>query len=642
MAKKLGERLIESGLATPEQIEQALQQQKITGRKLGDCLVEIGLLQEQALLRFLAAEFNTRFVSAEKLAKAKIPTEVLDKVPVRVAEAQNVLPLAYDAERSLLSIIAAEPQNKSVMDELKLLANVDEIYAYVGLRSAIAAGIKKYYYGDSGAFNAPSGPSAQTLRSDVATMANVYESSRTEVRGLGTGLDTDARLRLRGGTGTNIRSQHGQLREALGIRGGSFTDADYAETLNVLLGLVESGRKELRGHSAQLARQAQLVAAKLHLTPREVAHVAIAAQLHDVGKRHDRHCTLTANAAREEWKNDARKYLRAPLKLFESVSLPSDVTRILTHLYEAFDGTGVPHGTKGEEIPIGARIIAAVDAFLDLAKNPANALGRAHSKDEAFEQLRSAAGDLYDPVVVDLIGRIYTGEILEERIANEGRQLLIAEPDEGTRSDLADAANKVGVSCRAVATLDAAVDTIFGGEADVLLLGFKLGAAEVQTLMQYMRSQPETAATPILIIGEPPEQTGIERLKQMGATEVLSASIDIDKMADLIRQHYQHRVDHGAPGRLIRGSFDEIPQAELLKALGEGRKNGRLTLRAEGKEGFIHFEKGKAVYAIFGADTGERAMQALLKFSNADFTYDPEALLTELPQFEAPLERGAA
>src|SRR5687768_12711903 len=146
MAKKLGERLIEAGLCTAEAVEQALAHQKITGHKLGDCLVEIGLIQESALLRFLAAEFQTRFVSAEKLSKAKIPTEVLDKVPVRVVESQNILPLAYDPERKLLSIVAAEPQNKAMLDEIALIAGLSEVYAYVGLRSAISAAIKKHYY----------------------------------------------------------------------------------------------------------------------------------------------------------------------------------------------------------------------------------------------------------------------------------------------------------------------------------------------------------------------------------------------------------------------------------------------------------------------------------------------------------------
>src|SRR5215475_13857735 len=98
MAKKLGERLVESGIATPDAIEQALQHQRITGHKLGDCLVETGLVSEQSLLRFLATEFNTRFVSTEKLSRAKIHSDVLDRVPVRMAETQLFLPLAVDPE----------------------------------------------------------------------------------------------------------------------------------------------------------------------------------------------------------------------------------------------------------------------------------------------------------------------------------------------------------------------------------------------------------------------------------------------------------------------------------------------------------------------------------------------------------------
>ena len=64
MAKRLGEKLIEAGLASGEAIESALSHQKITNHRLGDCLVELGLVQEAAMLRFLATEFKTRFVSA--------------------------------------------------------------------------------------------------------------------------------------------------------------------------------------------------------------------------------------------------------------------------------------------------------------------------------------------------------------------------------------------------------------------------------------------------------------------------------------------------------------------------------------------------------------------------------------------------
>src|SRR5688572_23671839 len=196
MAKKLGERLVEAGLVTSDSIQKALEHQKLTGHRLGDCLVEIGLLQEAALLRFLASEFQTRFVSAEKLAKAKIPTEVLDKVPVRLAEAQNVLPLAIDPERKLLSLVAAEPQNKKLLEELALVTGMAEVYAYVGLRSTIAAAIRKHYYGDTTAFASLEG--GAQMRTDVSAIASAYENtSGTNPRSsIQLRLETDARMRL--------------------------------------------------------------------------------------------------------------------------------------------------------------------------------------------------------------------------------------------------------------------------------------------------------------------------------------------------------------------------------------------------------------------------------------------------------------
>ena len=82
MSPKLGDRLVAAGLVTREAVQQALEQQRLTGHRLGDSLVEMGLLGESVLLRFLASELKTRYVSAEKLARAQIPSELLDRVPV--------------------------------------------------------------------------------------------------------------------------------------------------------------------------------------------------------------------------------------------------------------------------------------------------------------------------------------------------------------------------------------------------------------------------------------------------------------------------------------------------------------------------------------------------------------------------------
>jgi HD-GYP domain-containing protein (c-di-GMP phosphodiesterase class II) len=639
MAKKLGERLVEAGLVTSESIQKALEHQKITGHRLGDCLVEIGLLQEAALLRFLAAEFQTRFVSAEKLAKARIPTEVLDKVPVRLAEANNVLPLAIDPERKLLSVVAAEPQNKKLLDEIALVTGMTEVYAYVGLRSTIAAAIRKHYYGDTTAFASLEVVTAQT-RADVSTMATAYESTAGATMprvSLQLRLDTDNRLRpVRPGQAARPNTSRSDV--LLGSR-GSVTDKDYIETLNILVTMQERDRKHHRGHSAQVSRQAALVARYLGMAPKDVAAVAIAGFLHDLGKPADRHFCVASNAVNPEWLADAKRYCRVPVKLFESVNLPMQVNTMLAQMYEAYDGSGTPQGAKGDDITLGARVLAAVDSFLELTKNPANALGKVLTKEQALEHLREHAGKLYDPLVADIVLRVQSGELLRQRIANDGRQILVVEPEEGTRTDLLESTQKQGLVVHALALLDGAYDALRYQDCDVLVVGLKFGLEEVLALLQAVRSSPEHAGLPVVVLGDPDPGTR-ERLMMGGATAVLPPT-EPDAAAKTIRALYDDRIQNNGPARQVRGSLDEMPAPELLKLLGTGMKSGRLYLKHHAHEGYLHLEQGKLVYATVAGQSGEQAIQTLLGFPQADFRYDPDALLLDMPQMSKDLEQLA-
>ena len=89
---------------------------------------------------------------------------------------------------------------------------------------------------------------------------------------------------------------------------------------------------------------------------------------------------------------------------------------------------------------------------------------------------------------------------------------------------------------------------------------------------------------------------------------------------------------------MVKGSFDELPAVELLKLLGTGRKSGRLQLKQNAHEGFLYMEHGKVVFAQLGAHTGEPALQTLLQLRQADFQYDPDSLLLDVPQLDKDLE----
>lgn len=626
MAKRLGERLIEAGLVSAEAVEQALSHQKITSHRLGDCLVELGLIQEGALLRFLATEFKTRFVSAEKLAQAKIAQEVLDKVPVRMAEKQDFLPIAFDAERRVLSIVMAEPQNEALVKEIAIVTDMAEVFAYVGVRSAIQAGIKKHYYGDPTAF--ASMQSGASLQQDARKLAGAYEGSDSRL------MDVSSRTSIsRSGSGkTSSRVNPTQLREALGAVRGTVGENDFVETLNILVGLLEMPRKEFRGHSAQIARQSQLLARRIGLQPRDVTNVSIAAYLHDLGKKPDKHLTLPLIASSPEAKSEAKRYARAPIKLFETVHLPGGVNAILAQIYEAFDGSGVPQGAKGEDISAGARVIAAIDAFFDLTRNPFNPHGRVLTKGEAISSMRE--GTLFDPVVVDALDVLQSGDLLKQRVEQDGRQLFVADPDEAVRTDLMDSLAKGGLVVQSVIKLDGLIDAAMANEADTIAVGLGYGVGDIVALVQFIRARPESASLPVLVLGDPTDPASRERLVQAGVTGFIPLPLAPDEAANTIRAAYLDRIEHGGLGHTVRGSFDELAPIEIARLLGNARKSGRLVVRNGPQEGYLQIERGRIVYATWTDKKGEAAITPMLTTPQADFSFDPEALLTDMPNVD--------
>ena len=87
------------------------------------------------------------------------------------------------------------------------------------------------------------------------------------------------------------------------------------------------------------------------------------------------------------------------LEIVGPIEFESQVAEIIMAHHERLDGRGYPRGLKGEQIPIGARIIAVLDAYESMT------LGRPYREkmthEEAIAELRSCAGSQFDPKVVE-------------------------------------------------------------------------------------------------------------------------------------------------------------------------------------------------------------------------------------------------
>ncbi len=172
-------------------------------------------------------------------------------------------------------------------------------------------------------------------------------------------------------------------------------------------------------HSHKVSELAAAIARRIGLPAPEIALVGQGGMLHDVGKIGvpDAILTKKGSLSPEEWEN-IRQHPFLGKKIIEQAPELRDVIPLVLHHQEHYDGSGYPDRLVGEDIPLGARIIAAADAYHAIRSNRPYRSGRSHS--EATEELHRCAGHQFDPRVVDaLIAILDSSEDLRSALADE-------------------------------------------------------------------------------------------------------------------------------------------------------------------------------------------------------------------------------
>jgi two-component system, cell cycle response regulator len=164
-------------------------------------------------------------------------------------------------------------------------------------------------------------------------------------------------------------------------------------------------QRDLAGHAVNVAGLAVAVCDLLELDPVLTSRVQRAALLHDVGKLALPPSVLEAAGplSDADWIL-VRQHPAIGADLVRAFPWLSDVATLVRHHHERWDGEGYPEGLAGEDIPVGARVIAVCDAY-DAMVSP-RPYRAALVRDEALARLRQAAGTQFDPVVVDALASV--------------------------------------------------------------------------------------------------------------------------------------------------------------------------------------------------------------------------------------------
>ncbi len=158
--------------------------------------------------------------------------------------------------------------------------------------------------------------------------------------------------------------------------------------------------KETEGHTQRVTEMTLTLARRFGFTKEELLHIRRGALLHDIGKMGvpDNILLKPEPLAEEEW-TIMQKHPQYAYELLQPIDFLRLALDIPYYHHEKWDGTGYPHGLKGEDIPLTARLFAVVDVW-DALRSHRPYLP-AWSQEEALAYVREQAGKHFDPQVVE-------------------------------------------------------------------------------------------------------------------------------------------------------------------------------------------------------------------------------------------------
>jgi putative nucleotidyltransferase with HDIG domain len=180
----------------------------------------------------------------------------------------------------------------------------------------------------------------------------------------------------------------------------------HLRTIEALALAIEAKDQTTGEHLQRVGFYAMELARELGLSEDETEALRAASVLHDIGKLAvPEHIISKPGKLTPEEFEKMKIHPIVGAEILEQVDFPYPVVPIVRAHHEKWDGSGYPNGLRGEDIPIGARILSAVDCLDALASD--RQYRRALPLDKAMAMVASEAGISFDPRVVEILQRRY-------------------------------------------------------------------------------------------------------------------------------------------------------------------------------------------------------------------------------------------
>jgi putative nucleotidyltransferase with HDIG domain len=197
----------------------------------------------------------------------------------------------------------------------------------------------------------------------------------------------------------------------------------YKSTIKALSTALDAKDSYTGGHSAQVTKYALPIAREMGLDKEFIEKLEYAGLLHDIGKIGIIENILNKKGRlTDEEFEIIKKHPVIGAEILESIPFLGEIVPMVKYHHERWDGRGYPEGLKGEEIPLGARIISVADTFDAMTSDRPYRKGL--PAEIAREEIEKNAGTQFDPKVVEAFLKAYDkGEIKVEKYDYKNRWL---------------------------------------------------------------------------------------------------------------------------------------------------------------------------------------------------------------------------
>ncbi len=182
--------------------------------------------------------------------------------------------------------------------------------------------------------------------------------------------------------------------------------ATYLSTIKVLVSTIEAKDSYTRGHTDRVAEYARMIAEEMRLSKRDIEIVCFGAALHDIGKLgvYEEILNKPGELTEQEW-DIVRSHPEVGANIIKNMKFLESACDLVRHHHERLDGKGYPDHLKGNEISVGARIVAVADSFDAMTSD--RPYRQAYSLEESIEQLKNQS-EKFDQDVVAYVEKLVT------------------------------------------------------------------------------------------------------------------------------------------------------------------------------------------------------------------------------------------